>query len=177
MLSYKFQFDDKGKVIVPKEHLAELQDFLEAAYQKALVDKTWLLIYNQSAELYNRNAGKEIYSAFETQRLLAYNNENYLNSIQMATAKKAATKGATQTKTAASKKDAAPKAAATKAADKKAATKAASGEKPISQKEDIIALAAKGKTINEIVELRGYIKANVAWYFSKFKLHAPKPKK
>jgi len=46
------------------------------------------------------------------------------------------------------------------------------GEK--TQKETIVELAAKGKTIDQIVELTGFIKTNVSWYFSRLQLGGKK---
>ena len=73
------------------------------------------------------------------------------------------------TKKAAVKKAAPKKAAAKKAAAKKTPAKK-TGEKKVSQKTQIVELAAKGKTIDQIVEATGIQKANVQWYFSKLKL-------
>lgn len=175
-MPFKFQYDDKGKVVYPTEYLADMQEFLEAAFEKADAEqsKEWLAIFNEGAKRYNKKAGKDIYQIFSSL--------NHLKSAIMATSKKATAaksadaKKAAAPKKAAGKKAAAPKKAASKKAqpDKKPRTKAASGDKPLTQKEQIVLLADQGKTINEIVELTGFKKNNVAWYFSKLKLHPKK---
>ena len=67
----------------------------------------------------------------------------------------------------ATKKKAAKKSAPKKSAPNKAAK---TGEKKVSQKTQIVELAGKGKSIDQIVEITGIKKANVQWYFSKLKL-------
>lgn len=57
-----------------------------------------------------------------------------------------------------------------KTKSKKIATVTADGTKKVTQKEQIVALAEKGKSIDQIEELTGLKRSNISWYFSKLNL-------
>ena len=137
-------FHDEEEIVIPK-NAVELADFLsdlwEDIFENDQTDK--IELYNQAAKQYNTEVRNNIMELII----------NFKNQKNMATKKAAVKKTAT--------KKAAP---AKKAAVKK------TGEKKVSQKTQIVELAAKGKSIDQIVEITGIQKANVQWYFSKLKL-------
>jgi len=140
----------------PMEHLAELQEWLQDLFETVVetLDKQLLALYNKTANKYNALSGKIIFL-------------NFQNPIQMATTKAAAAKKETAAAAPTPKTAAAKKAAATPVAP----VAEEPAEKPLSQKETVIAEAEEGLSVNEIVEKHGFIKTNVSWYFSKHKLH------
>lgn len=142
---WKFVANDDGDIIIP-DNMADLQNFLDALWTKIFEnnERDKIKLYNAAAEKYNKQAGFQAITTIN----------NFLKQKKMAT-----------------KKTAAKKAAAKKAQIvKKSKTIDETPVKKVSQKTQIVELAEKGKTINEIVEVTGIKKANVQWYFSKLKL-------
>lgn len=141
----KFKYNDEEQVIIPT-NAVELQEFCQELWEDIFENNQTdhIALYNTAAKQYNSKIRPD------TMELII----NFKKQQQdMATKKKAAVK-----------KSAPKKAAAKKVAAKK------TGDKKVSQKTQIVELAAKGKTIDQIVEATGIQKANVQWYFSKLKL-------
>lgn len=131
---------------LPENKGTDLSDFLGDLWEKIFdaekPNKALIEVYNKGAKIFNDDVKRE-------SLLIITNFKNQKDQI-MATKKKAAKKSAP-------KKSAPNKAAKT-------------GEKKVSQKTQIVELAGKGKSIDQIVEITGIKKANVQWYFSKLKL-------
>lgn len=159
----RLKYDGEGKLIIPSlEYLAEVSDFLQDLFEVVIStqDTKLLAIYNKTALAYNAKANHNSFI-------------NFQNPLQMAQAKKAVAKKEVAAAPVETPKT---KTAATK---KVAATAEDALEKPPSQKQTVIeyASAPHFMTIDQIVEKFGYKKTNVAWYFSKHKLHQPKEPK
>jgi hypothetical protein len=145
------------EILIPHNQV-ELQEFTAVLWDKITIDNdhTQIQTYNQAAEKYNKQAGWEA--------LIIIHN---LKQIKMATVKKAAPKKVVVKKAASKKvvKKAVAKVSTVDATLAKVKTVGAP-----SQKTQIVELAEKGKTVDEIVAATGIKKTNVAWYFSKLKL-------
>lgn len=145
----QFQIDDNNKIVIPN-NMVDLQDFTQALWDKIFDNEETNLIptYNLAAEKYNDQAGWEVLITIK-------------NYKEMATKKAAADKAVTKKATPVKK-------AAVSTVEKTLAKVKTVGAP--SQKSQIVKLAEKGKTIDQIVEATGIKKANVSWYFSKLKL-------
>jgi len=150
---YTFLFDDDDQIIYP-ESQGERQEFLEVLYDVLNGDKEaedyFLGDYDQKDLIRVYNSVVDLYNKEAKSSIYSH-----FNKSNMATKKKAAAK-----KNAAAKK-AAPK-------PKK------NGEK--SQKQQIVELAEKGYTVDQIVEKTGIQKPNVSSIYSRLglKKHAKK---
>jgi glutamyl-tRNA reductase len=164
MATKKQELANDNEIIIPV-NIVELQEFCQN-YWELIFEKNehqHVKIYNEAARQYNN------YMQKYTMKIIS----NLKQQIQMENEEKvvAAKKAA---------KKAAPKKVAKKAVKKvakKAAKKTAKVAGAPSQKTQIVELAGKGKTIDQIVEATKIPKANVAWYFSKLQLGKSKAKK
>ena len=153
---YAFIKDENDNIIIP-DISVELQSFTGTLWDEIHNENNYnydkIELYNEAAQKYNKQ--------IKFQAITIINN---FKNQKMATTKKAVKKSAPKkaTKKIVTKSAPAKKSVPVKPVETK--------EKKVSQKSQIVELAAKGKTIDEIAEITGIKKTNVSWYFYKLKL-------